>query len=185
VRAPEEDDCSVRHLGRTSAKEHGGGGSKQLEEHTHRESADRRTADRRRHRSRFVLHERRAGFDRRRSDSVSPLTSAFRQTLLGLRDRPRLLDVLLLTVNLLNLADFALTLQALQDGGAETNPVMRSLFAAHPVYAGLFKILAVLFVSLVLWRWRSFRDALQAALVMLALFMAVLLYHVGGLVVFA
>lgn len=146
---------------------------------------ERRTTDRRRHRSRFVLNERRKGFDRRRGDSFCPLTNTFGQMLLRMRDRPRLLAGLLLMVNLLNLADFVLTLVALQQGGAENNPVMRSLFAANPVLAGLFKIGTILAVSLILWRWRSFRDALQAVLVVLVTFTLVIVYHMGGLVIFS
>jgi hypothetical protein len=146
---------------------------------------ERRTADRRRHRSRFVLNERRKGFDRRRADSACFLTTRFAQMLIGLRDRPRLLAGLLLAVNLLNLGDFVLTLVALQHGGKESNPVMRSLFAANPVLAGLFKIGTILVVSLILWRWRSFRDALQAVLVVLVTFTLVIVYHMGGLVVFS
>ena len=40
--------------------------------------------------------------------------------------------VLLLAVNVLNLADFLLTLNVLAHGGGEANPILRSLFALRP-----------------------------------------------------
>ena len=109
---------------------------------------------------------------------------AMESVLTGLRDRPATVRVLLMTVNMLNLADFALTMNALSIGGGEANPIMRSLFDLNPVYAGLFKILAVLAVSLVIWRFRRFRSALQVALVMLVIFMGVFFYHILGLIAF-
>ena len=52
------------------------------------------------------------------------------------------------------------------------------------VYAGLFKVAAVLATSVVIWRFRRFRSALEVALVMLAVFMGVFFYHVLGMVAF-
>ena len=145
---------------------------------------DRRAGDRRRCRSGFVLREKRTGFDRRSSSSGGAVAAVFNQALVGLRDRPRLLRVLLLVVNALNMADFVLTLRVLDRGGSEANPLMNSLFALSPVWAGLFKIAAVLLVSLVLWRCRCFRGALTAVLVVLAVLAVVILYHICGLAAF-
>ena len=145
-------------------------------------SVDRRAGDRRRRRSGFVLHEKRTGFDRRVSSSNGAVGAVSNNTLVGLRDRPRLLGVLLLAVNALNVADLVLTLRVLDGGGREANPLMRSLLALGPVWAGLFKIGAVFLVSLVLWRWRRFRDALTAVLAVLLIFAAVILYHICGIV---
>jgi hypothetical protein len=131
-----------------------------------------------------VWPERRSGFDRRVPASAGRAGMAMESVLTGLRDRPATVRVLLLTVNMLNLADFALTMNALSIGGGEANPIMRSLFDLNPVYAGLFKILAVLAVSLVIWRFRRFRSALQVALVMLVIFMGVFFYHILGLIAF-
>jgi hypothetical protein len=89
--------------------------------------------------------------------------------------------MLLLTVNLLNVADFWLTLRVLGNGGGEVNPIMRSLFDVGPVWAGLFKMAAIVLTSLLVWRCRSYRMALAAALTMLAIFTAVTFYHIVGL----
>jgi hypothetical protein len=91
------------------------------------------------------------------------------------------LRVVLLVVNLLNVADFWLTLRVLGNGGGEANPIMRSLFEASPVWAGLFKTAAIALTSLLVWRCRRYRLALAAALTMLAIFTAVAFYHILGL----
>ena len=148
------------------------------------ESNDRRQGERRQRRVSLAWPERRSGFDRRGPVSAGRASVAFESVLIGLRDRPATIRVLLLTVNMLNLADFALTMNALAMGGGEANPIMRSLFKLNPVYAGLFKIVAVLAVSLVIWRFRRYRSALQVALVMLVIFVAVFFYHILGLVAF-
>lgn len=144
-------------------------------------SNDRRTQDRRRRRLSFVLCERRSGFDRRADSRGGTSAVGLEGLLRGLRDRPRRVTLILVAVNVLNLADFLLTLNVLAMGGGEANPLMRSLFAAHPLYAGTFKMLAVFAVSLVIWRCRRFRSALQAALIVLAVFSLVFIYHILGL----
>ena len=101
--------------------------------------------------------------------------------IVGLRDRRSTLWVVLAAVNLLNIADFAFTLNVLALGGGEANPLMRSLFEAGPVYAGTFKLVAVLVTTWLIWRFRRFRRALEAALVMVAIFSAVFFYHLFGL----
>ena len=147
-------------------------------------SRDRRSQERRRRRFSIVWPERRSGFDRRRSSSGRAGEVALGNLLLGLRDRPAVVRILLITVNLLNLTDYALTLNVLSSGGGEANPIMRSLFLIDPVYAGLFKIAAVFLVTVLVWRLRRFRSALEAVLVMMVVFGAVFFYHVIGLLVF-
>jgi hypothetical protein len=145
----------------------------------------RRQKDRRRRRFSFVLRERRSGFDRRGRERASRASIAYEHALLALRDRPRLLFSLLVVVNVLNLADFLLTLKVLGEGGGEANPILRSLFAMDPLYAGMFKLVAVLLTSWLAWRCRRFRSGLEASVIMLAVFTAVICYHIFGLIVYA
>jgi hypothetical protein len=147
-----------------------------------RRSGERR--ERRGRRSGFVVKERRSGFDRRRRVSAGPATTVLESLLAVLRDRPGTLWVLLVTVSALNIIDFALTLNVLALGGREANPIMRSLFALNPVYAGVFKVVAVLLCTWWVWRFRRFRSALGAALLMVAIFAAVFFYHIIGLAAF-
>ncbi len=102
--------------------------------------------------------------------------------LLALRDRPRLIIAILLVVNALNLADFLLTMNVLENGGGEANPILRSLFNADPLYAGLFKMIAVFFTSWLAWRCRRFRSGLQATIILLGVFTLVICYHIVGLI---
>jgi hypothetical protein len=105
-----------------------------------------------------------------------------RRTLFALRDRPRALIALLTAVNVLNLADLLLTLGVLDSGGREANPVMRSLLALSPLWAGIFKLVAVLAASLLVWENRRYRKALIAGLCMLVLFAGLFVYDLVGLV---
>ena len=106
------------------------------------------------------------------------------RALLNLRERPRAVFAMLFAVNALNLADFLLTLNVLADGGGEANPLMRSLFAFDPLYAGIFKVVGVFFASWLAWRCRRFRSGLEASLILLAVFSGVICYHVFGLVAY-
>jgi hypothetical protein len=144
---------------------------------------DRRAGDRRSQRT-HVFRDKRSGFDRRGSAQGGGVAAILQNALLGLRARPGVLWTLLAAVNVLNVADFTLTLNVLGAGGGEANPLMRSLFALSPVWAGVFKVLAVLLASLLVWRFKRYRAALLTALVMVAVFAGVLLYHICGLVFF-
>lgn len=155
-----------------------------MDESVASESNARGGGERRRRRLSFVLHERRSGFDRREPLTAGPTATVFENALTGLRDHPGTLWLLLVTVNALNLVDFVLTLNVLALGGGEANPIMRSLFALDPVYAGAFKIVAVLLTTGLVWRCRRFRSALGAALLMVAIFAAVFFYHVIGWMAF-
>ncbi len=146
---------------------------------------ERREVDRRQNRVSFAWPERRSGFDRRGpAPDANRASVAFEGILTGLRDRPATVRVMLVAINMLNLADFVLTINVLNTGGGEANPIMRSLFALNPVYAGIFKILAIFLISLVIWRFRRYRSALEISLVVLAVFMGVFFYHVLGMVAF-
>jgi hypothetical protein len=147
-------------------------------------SDERRSKDRRQRRFSLVLHERRSGFDRRLRERDGRFSLAFERVLLDLRDRPRVVLGMLLVVNALNLADFLLTLNVLAQGGGEANPILRSLFALDPLYAGLFKMVAVFVTSWLVWRCRRYRSGLLASLVLLAVFTGVIIYHLFGLVVY-
>ncbi len=104
-----------------------------------------------------------------------------KRTLLALRDRPRALPRLLIAVNLLNIADFWLTLIALRSGGREANPLLRPLFALSPLWAGVFKVVAVLAATLLVWEARRYRKALIVSLIMVVVFGGLLLYHLFAL----
>jgi hypothetical protein len=58
------------------------------------------------------------------------------------------------------------------------------LFSLNPVYAGAFKLVAVLLCTWLVWRFRRFRSALGAALLMVTIFAAVFVYHIIGLAAF-
>ena len=119
-----------------------------------------------------MLADRRTGFDRRRE---YPVTGK-------LRDRPGLLAVVLVAVNLLSAADFFLTHAELQAGIAtEGNPLLAALFAGEPMSAWLFKTAVVLAVTLVIWHQRHRRAVLLVALAAFGIYLAVVIYHVAGI----
>jgi hypothetical protein len=143
---------------------------------------NRRKQDRRQRRISIVLNERRSGFDRRLEEDASRVTLAFTRFLLGLRGKPGVVFGILVVVNGLNLADFFLTLNVLAQGGGEANPILRSLFAVNPLYAGIFKVVAVLCTSVIAWRCRRYRSGLEACLILLSVFAGVIAYHIYGLI---
>ncbi len=146
---------------------------------------ERRREDRRKRRFSLVMHERRSGFDRRGpGPGASRLAVGYHRMLLALRDRPRLLLLLLALVNVLNVADFTFTLNALALGGREVNPILGPLFDTDPLLAAVFKMVAVLPVSWVVWRCRRFRSGLEAVLLMVVMYGGVVLYHLYGLLLY-
>ena len=144
---------------------------------------NRRQDERRRRRPAFVLRERRRGFDRRRLAVAGPVAGSVESALVWLRDKPGTLAILLITVNILNLADFALTANALALGGYEMNPVMRVLFASDPILAGLVKVALIVGATILVWRFRRYRRTLMGGVLMVAVFAAVFIYHMYGLAV--
>jgi hypothetical protein len=150
------------------------------DEHLRRDlgSKERRGPDRRRRR-RWVWRERRTGFDRRRQ-ADSRVGAAWDATLLYLRDNPFVLFGLLALANVLSILDLAFTMWALQQGAVEANPVMAALLSDDPAIAAVVKILIVAAVSLVIYLLRRYRLMLKVALFSVALFGAIVLYHIFG-----
>lgn len=100
----------------------------------------------------------------------------------SLRDNPLALLGVLVLVNTLSALDFAFTWLQLQAGVAEEgNPVLAGMFAEAPAKAWFFKSGVMLVVSLVIWHQRKRRAMLSVALVALALYIAVLVYHLVGM----
>ncbi len=147
-----------------------------LEEPNVRQDLERRRADRRR-RSSFVLRERRTGFDRRTAPPPTAAHAVLEWAHVHLRKRSRAVFVLLVAANLLSLADYALTLRALEVGATEANPFLRLLFDIDPILTGLVKLVLVVGASLLIWRFRRFRRVLSVELAMVALFAATVAYQ--------
>ncbi len=139
-----------------------------------------RGRDRRRTR-RFVLVERRSGFERRWTLRRTPFGVALDASLAYLRDHQPALVAILALANLLSLLDLGLTSIALRLGVAEVNPVMRHFFEAGATQAAAVKCCLVVAASLGLWTLRRYRRALMTALFFLALYGAVVLYEFVGL----
>lgn len=144
------------------------------------EQFDRRLGERRQAR-RYTFRDQRTGFDRRDCDRPDGGVGSLYSRLRCLREQPRRLLWLLVVVNVLNIADYGLTLNALGNGFAEGNPIMGFLFEMSPAWAGVFKILAVVLASLIVWQLKRYRKALLAAILMLAVFAGVFIWHVYGL----
>jgi hypothetical protein len=134
-----------------------------------RSAVERRakTGDRRTKKIR-VAQDRRSSFDRRKRYPITGL----------LRDKPWLLALLLLGVNLFSILDGVLTLSEIGDGIArEGNTIMAPLFSLGPYWAMGFKVGIVALVSLIIWKQRHHRVLLSCSLVAAVLFSAVLVYH--------
>jgi hypothetical protein len=132
---------------------------------------ERKPRDRRGGHAGFHVPERRSGFDRR-----SP-----RDPLRLLLDRPLALVVLLVSLNLLSLADWALTWRALAYGAREANTVIGSLMAVSPLAALVFKVGSMLLVTALIWRNRRYRLVLATAIFAVGGYAVLMLYHGVGL----
>jgi len=135
----------------------------------------------RRRTHRIVIHERRSGFERRTRHRAAWVV-AFDALLAYFRDHPAALIALLALANLLSALDLALTLTLLRLGAAEGNPVMRYLFHGNPVQAAFVKCGLIAAASLAIWTLRRNRAALEAALFLVGLYYAVVIYEIAGLV---
>lgn len=90
----------------------------------------------------------------------------------------RVLFWTLVELFLLNIADLGLTLYGIWLGFAsESNGVMRYLLHEGTITAAVFKIGIVTVGALLLWRFRAYRSALFAAVVLCAFFAAVVVYQ--------
>jgi hypothetical protein len=65
----------------------------------------------------------------------------------------------------LNLADYLLTLQALDRGAREVNPIMAALFEHDPSLALAFKLATAAAVVVIIWQLRRYRRILGVSLV--------------------
>lgn len=137
----------------------------------HASRDENRRKDRRRSR-RFVLHERRSGFDRRLS---YPVTGP-------LREQPLALFFVLLATNALSAMDFLLTYRQLQLGMAiEANPVLADLFAQGPARAWAFKATLMLMITIGIWIYREHRQVLVVATIGLLIYIGLIAYHITGM----
>lgn len=128
---------------------------------------EQRAAERRMTGARFWYPERRSGFDRRSSGGA----------IAWYRDHPSVVALALAAVAVLNLADYLLTIRALDRGAIEVNPVMAALFDVDPAVAGAVKLLLGLGVVLVIWQMRRYRRILEVSLVALGGFSLLLAYQ--------
>ncbi len=133
---------------------------------------ERRSGIDRRQERHFRFHNRRGGFDRRRA-------SPFLRTL---RDAPWTLFVVLVLINVFSAVDGLLTTAELASGMArEGNPVFGHLIRVSPYFAGVFKVVVMLAVSVGIWRGRQYRPILILAPITAGLYAALLAYHLGSL----
>jgi len=136
---------------------------------------ERRGTDRRRRR-RFVVRERRSGFDRR-GPSSSVVGAAFDRMLRAMADNDRILLLVLAHLAVLNVLDLVFTRRALGLGAVEANPIMAVLFASGPVVAALMKLEMVVIGGFVLWKLRRYRRALEFATFATAGYAVLFGYH--------
>jgi hypothetical protein len=130
----------------------------------------------------FVVRDRRSGFDRRERRNSTALGVAWETALVYLRDNASALLAVLATANLLSALDFVFTLHALQNGALEANPVMRALLDRDPSLAGVVKVGMVAALSLMLWKMRRYRLILKVAVFALVVYAVLVLYHVVFLI---
>lgn len=135
----------------------------------------------RRHKRRFLVVERRSGFDRRRAINRSPVALAFETPIQRLRERPALLAELLVMVNLLSVIDLLITLSVLRMGAVELNPLMAWLIDLGAAPAAAAKIGVVLAATLGLWQLRRHRAALTTAVLLFAAYGSLVTFEVIGL----
>ena len=79
----------------------------------------------------------------------------------------------------LNVADYLLTVRALDRGAIEVNPLMAALFDIDPTLAGAIKVLLGIGVVLVIWQMRRYRRILQVSLIALAGLSVVFAYQLA------
>jgi len=138
---------------------------------------ERRATDRRVSRK-FVFRDRRSGFDRRRRRRHTAVGVAWETSLVYLRDNASALFAVLATANLLSILDLVFTRHALQDGALEGNPLMRALLHWNPAVGAVVKVGIIAALSLVIWEMRRYRPILQVAVFALAIYAAIVLYHI-------
>lgn len=133
-----------------------------------------RGADRRVHR-RYVFRDRRSGFDRRHDPDAGLWTRA----LVRLQRSPHLLEILVVLLVALNLADLVFTQVALNAGAIEANPVMAALFDDSFLIAAALKILVSLMIVFIVLTFRRYRKMMALAVFATGLYAAVFAYHLA------
>lgn len=128
-------------------------------------------------RSLFRFPERRSGFDRREGDH-SRLRNAYDRALREYGARPHRFLLVLATITVFNFLDFVLTIRALRAGSKELNPVMARLFSISPTVAALAKLGAGGLAVVILLALRRYKRTLEASVVVLLAFTALMFYHV-------
>lgn len=136
----------------------------------------RRGIDRRVRRSRFRFPERRSGFDRRLVEQPG-WRGVWHASMRKYRDNRTSFLLVLATIIVFNYVDYLLTVRVLRAGGAELNPVMARLFEISPVVAAAAKMGIVGAAVLVLMLLRRYRRTLEASLILLMAFTALMFYH--------
>ncbi len=131
--------------------------------------------DDRRVRRHYVFRDRRSGFDRRHD----PDAGLWTRTLLRMQRSPHLLEILLVLLVALNLADLVFTQIALGAGARETNPVMATLFDESFVSAAALKILVSLMIVFIVLAFRRYRKMMALAAFAITLYAGVFAYHLA------
>ena len=131
-----------------------------------------RRGERRQERAHFVIPERRTGFDRRRPAQV----------LRALSESPTLLLSVLVSFNVLSMADWFLTLHLTSSGAAEANLAVWALMSKNLMVAGALKAAVVLAVSVAIWHWRRYRLVVATALGAVAVYACLIVYELAGVV---
>lgn len=136
--------------------------------------SDRRGRERRARGISLRYPERRTGFDRR-------FFSGYQAALDRFRSHPWAIAAVLGLVLALNALDLVLTVQALDRGAIEANPIMAWLFDQGLPTASAFKLGLGTLVALAIWKLREYRRILELSLVIAGVFTLVFGYHVIGL----
>lgn len=152
------------------------------EELAQERASDRRdTSDRRASAATFRYPERRTGFDRRLESEPGSLSHRYSTFVRSLADGGTTLLAVLVLFNILNVTDALMTASILDAGGAEANPVMRQLYGAGVWQAVAFKVAIGAAMTATIWSLRRYRRIVEIALVILAVFGAVVLYEIAGM----
>jgi hypothetical protein len=138
--------------------------------------ADSRGADRRVSGYTHWFPERRSGFDRR-EERGSTWRETYDAGLRSYRDSPTMFLLVVATIVVFNYIDYMLTVRVLRAGGVELNPLVARLFEISPSVAAVAKFGSVGVVALVLLVLRRYRRTLEASLVLLVGFTALMFYH--------
>lgn len=85
--------------------------------------------------------------------------------------------LVLATIIVFNYVDYLLTVRVLRAGGAELNPLMARLFEISPVVAATAKMGVVGAAALILMLLSRYRRTLEASLILLLAFTALMFYH--------